>query len=155
MRLTSSKDRLGQGQDMHMKMEGQHIVFCLCPTSLAPSFRIKFYEYQVLSSTHVSTIWPRILLNMYSPCLDCCKLDRCGCCTLPFIEIGFSLGAWFRENCRQIEAEVGSNSRNKPHQTTYQDFRSRECYGDEGEGRESKFQKILKSLSWQMNFCAQ
>ena len=29
---------------------------------------------------------------------------------------------WLRECCKQVEAEVISNSRNKLHQTTYKDF---------------------------------
>ena len=74
------------------RVERQYIRFFLCPTSLAPSFRIKFYKYQVFSSTHVSAIWQLILLKhvfwIPNASLDCCKLDRCGRCTLPYTEIG-------------------------------------------------------------------
>ena len=42
-------------------------------------------------------------------------------------ENGSSLGAWFRECCWPLEAEVLSNSRNKIHRTTYKDV-SRSLY---------------------------
>ena len=37
-------------------------------------------------------------------------------------EIGLSLGTWFRECCRQVEADVVSNSRNKLHETWVRNF---------------------------------
>ena len=39
-------------------------------------------------------------------------------------ELTKSLRTWLRECSRQVEAEVVSNSRNKLHQTTYEDFLS-------------------------------
>ena len=37
-------------------------------------------------------------------------------------EVRKFLGTWLRECCRQVEAEVISNSRNKLHQTTYKEI---------------------------------
>ena len=44
------------------------------------------------------------------------------CLSLRFTALRKSLCTWLRECCRQVEAELISNSRNKLHQTTYKDF---------------------------------
>ena len=74
----------------------------------------------VFSHTHC----PRALLHAcgcgvrrgsYAPLTRC--LAECSLCRM--YRAGKFLCVWFWECCRQVEADVVSNSRNKLHQTTY------------------------------------